>query len=233
VAISTTARKRQRPKTGQFVGYIRVSTDEQACSGLGLAAQRELIEREAAARSWELSAIHEDAGMTGTTLVGRPGLEAALSAVTSGQADGLVVAKLDRLSRSLLDFANLMERSRREQWGLVALDLGVDTSTPQGELMASVLATFAQFERRLIGERTKSALAAKAAQGVQLGRPRTIPESSIERILELRTNGLTYRAIADQLNAERVATGQGGQWHGPTVYRALKARDLVDATTND
>lgn len=89
---------------------------------------------------------------------------AALEAVEGGQADALCVAKLDRLSRSLLDFAGLMERSRKRGWSLVALDLGVDTSTPSGEMMASVLATFAQFERRLIGERTRAALAEKRAR---------------------------------------------------------------------
>jgi DNA invertase Pin-like site-specific DNA recombinase len=220
-----------RITTGRFVGYVRVSTDEQSLSGLGLAAQREVIQREATIRSWDLIEVFEDAGSSGRTLAGRPGLEAALQLVTSGEAEGLVVAKLDRLSRSLLDFAGLMERSHNEQWDLVALDLGVDTSTPQGELMAAVLATFAQFERRLIGQRTKAALAAKAARGVQLGRPRSIPDRSITRILELRVEGLTYRAVADRLNLEGVTTGHGGRWHGPTVYRALKSRGLLGERT--
>ena len=100
-------------------------------------------------------------------------LRLALEAIEAGTAEGLVVAKLDRLSRSLLDFAALMERGRKRGWNLIALDLGVDTSTPSGEMMASVLATFAQqFERRLIGQRTKDALAVKRSQGVVLGRPR-------------------------------------------------------------
>lgn len=88
-----------------------------------------------------------------------------------GDACTLVVSKLDRLSRSLVQFAELMERSRRKGWSLVALDLGVDTSTPAGEMMASVLASFAQYERRLIGQRTRDALAVKREQGVRLGRP--------------------------------------------------------------
>ena len=79
-----------------------------------------------------------------------------------------MVAKLDRLSRSMLDFAALMNAAQKQGWALVALDLGVDTSTPYGEMMANVLATFAQFERRLISQRTKEALAQKRAAGVQL-----------------------------------------------------------------
>ena len=142
----------------------------------------------------------------GRSLERRPGL----AAVESGRASGLVVAKLDRLSRSLLDFASLMERSRREGWSLIALDLGVDTSTPQGELMAPVLATFVQFERRLIGQRTKAALAELRAQGVTLGRPRSIDDEAIARAVRLRGDGLTWRAVADQLNAEGVPAGRNG-----------------------
>jgi DNA invertase Pin-like site-specific DNA recombinase len=224
----STTRRRHSPTPTRFVGYVRVSTEEQAASGLGLAAQRNLIKREASSRGWKLVKIYEDAGATGSSMAGRTGLLEALEAVSEGEADGLVVAKLDRLSRSLLDFAGLMQRSYNERWSLVALDLGVDTSTPQGELMASVLATFAQFERRLIGQRTKAALEVKRAQGVQLGRPRTIPQASIDRILELRDEALTYRAIAEKLNAENVPTGRDGEWHGPTVYRALKSRGLLD-----
>ena len=90
-----------------------------------------------------------------------------------------MVAKLDRLSRSLLDFAALMEQARSSGWNLVALDLGVDTSTPAGEMMASVLATFAQFERRLIGQRTKDALAVKRAKASSSGvRVRSAPPRS-------------------------------------------------------
>jgi hypothetical protein len=83
-----------------------------------------------------------------------------------------------------------MERSRRQCCALVALDLGVDTSTPAGEMMANVLASFAQYERRLIGQRTREALAVKKTQGVKIGRPRTLPENIRERIREERTNGL-------------------------------------------
>jgi DNA invertase Pin-like site-specific DNA recombinase len=202
-------------------GYIRVSTAEQADSGVGLEAQRAAITAEAARKGWELEHVYEDAGASGKSMNGRPGLQEALNAVERGEADALVVAKLDRLSRSLLDFASLMERARKGRWSLIALDLGVDTSTPAGEMMASVLATFAQFERRLIGQRTKDALAVKRAQGVQLGRPREQSEEAIDRIRELRASGMRPSQIARQLNEQGIGTPRGGRWHSPGVTRVL------------
>ena len=160
--------------SARVVGYIRVSTTEQGDSGAGLEAQRLAIKAEVVRRGWRLVGIHEDV-MSGSTVNGRHGLSEALAAVESGKARTLVVAKLDRLSRSLMDFAALMERSRKKGWSLVALDLGVDTTTPAGEMMASVVASVAQYERRLIGVRTKDAMAVKRSQGVRMGRPRLLP----------------------------------------------------------
>jgi DNA invertase Pin-like site-specific DNA recombinase len=93
-------------------------------------------------------------------------------------AKALVVAKLDRLSRSLVDFGSIMERARKKGWSLAALDLGVDTTTPAGEMIANAMATIAQFERHLIGERTKAALAVRKAQGAKLERPRALAEAT-------------------------------------------------------
>lgn len=89
----------------------------------------------------------------------------------------------------LLDFASLMARSQDEGWSLVALDLGVDTSTPAGEFMASVMASAAQWERRIIGQRSRDALAAKRAQGVQLGRRPSISLEVAAKIHALRAQG--------------------------------------------
>lgn len=203
----------------EAVGYIRVSTDEQADSGAGLEAQRRAITMAAQAREWNLVRIFEDGGASGKDLK-RPGLQAALEAIETGEAQILVVSRLDRLSRSLIDFAGLMERARKKGWGLAALDLGVDTSTPQGEMVASVMATFAQFERRLIGLRTKEALAVKRSQGVRLGRPPVVPAEVVERIRELRGRGLSYCEVARQLDEAGVPTPRGGRvWHDNTVRR--------------
>ncbi len=90
-------------------------------------------------------------------------------------------AKLDRLSASLLGVASLMEEARREGRAFVILTLGVDTTTPSWEMIANVMATFAQVERRLIGQRTKDALAVKKKEGVRLGRPVAVEAAVSER----------------------------------------------------
>lgn len=208
--------------TTRVLGYIRVSTTEQVDSGLGLAAQRKSIRSAAEQRGWDLVRVIEDRGVSARTL-DRPGLVEAIDAVERGEAHAILVAKLDRLSRSLLDFAGLMERSRRKGWAVIALDLGVDTTTPTGEMMANVLATFAQFERRIISQRTKDALAEKRSQGVKLGRPRTLPAEVVERIAAEREAGYSLAAIADGLNADGVPTSQGGASWYPSSIRAVLA----------
>ncbi len=208
------------------IAYMRVSTEEQARSGLGLEAQQDRITDEVDRRGWELAATITDDGMSGSNL-DRPGITEALTMIEAGDADALMVAKLDRLSRSLLDFAALMDRSRREGWALIALDLGVDTSTPSGEMMAAVMAAFAQYERRLIGQRTRDALAVKRAAGVRLGRPVGLPDDVRDRIAAERAAGDTLTAIADRLTAENVPTAQGGaRWWPSTVAAVVRSVQL-------
>jgi DNA invertase Pin-like site-specific DNA recombinase len=207
----------------RVIGYIRVSTEEQHSSGAGLAVQREQIVRECERRGWHLVDVVEDAGYSAKDLK-RPGVQAALEVLRLRAADTLVVHKLDRLSRSLLDFSGVMATAQRQGWALLALDCAVDTSTPAGEAMANVLATFAQFERRLISQRTKDALAIKRAQGVRLGRPRSLPAELVERISEERRSGRTLAAIATGLNEDNVPTAQGGaRWHASTVAAVLRS----------
>jgi DNA invertase Pin-like site-specific DNA recombinase len=189
-----------------------VSTSEQASSGAGLQAQRQAIIAECERRGWHLVETIEDAGYSARDLR-RPGIQEALQALEAGKASALVVAKLDRLARSMLDFSKLMAKATSEHWALVALDVAVDTSTPSGEAMANMLATFAQFERRLISQRTKEALAVKKASGVRLGRPPTMPPAVVRRIQRRRARGDSLRKIADDLNEAGVPTAQGGaQW---------------------
>ena len=97
--------------------------------------------------------------------------------LANGDAAALVVAKLDRLARSVHDFAGLVRIAEREGWGIVALDLGVDMTTPTGGLLANVTACVAEWERRIISLRTSEALAQRKAAGVQLGRPRSLDPS--------------------------------------------------------
>jgi DNA invertase Pin-like site-specific DNA recombinase len=216
----------RRPRTpvdpSIVVGYTRVSTAEQGDSGLGLTAQETAIRAECSRRGWTIAALHSDT-LSGKTLV-RPGLAEALEAVETGAAGGIIVAKLDRLSRSLVDFAGLMARAQAGGWNVVALDLGIDLATPAGEFMANVLASAAQWERRIIGQRTRDALAIKAAQGVRLGRPTTLAPDIAKRVVAAHASGAGWSTIARTLNAELVPTAHGGaRWHPSTVRAVVLA----------
>lgn len=206
------------------VGYVRVSTVEQANSGAGLAAQRAAIERACTDRGWPLLDVLVDAGVSGKTQA-RPGLDAALSLLETRAASVLVVAKLDRLSRSMRDLVNLLDRARASTWQLLALDVGLDTTSPHGEFHAHLIAAVAQLERRLISERTREALAAKAAQGVIIGRPSMVSPHVVRRIVTERAAGRTLQAIADTLNTDGIATTRGAPtWERSTVHRILRTR---------
>lgn len=204
------------------IGYARVSTRRQGEGGLGMEAQERTIRAWADQGGHELAGIESDVA-SGRTTRRRPGLDAALVQVRDG-AEVLVVAKLDRLSRSVIDFAVLVETAQREGWALVVLDIGVDLTTPHGRLVAGMLASVAQWERELIGERTRAALAEARAGGTRLGRPRLVPPEVERRIRRRRRAGWTLARIAETLTAEGTPTAHGGgRWHASTV-RAVLAR---------
>jgi DNA invertase Pin-like site-specific DNA recombinase len=212
------------------VAYVRVSTEEQEDSGAGLQAQRRAIESACTTRGWRLVHTYQDVA-SGRSLEKRPELQAAREAIRQGEASALVVAKLDRLSRSVIDAAQLIETARREGWNLVALDLGVDFSTAAGSAMAQMTAVFAELERRLIGERTRAALAVKKAQGVRLGRPATMEPRVRRRIVREHRAGASLRRIADKLNRDSVPTTHGGaSWHASTVRQAIRSAGLAKTT---
>lgn len=217
---------------GTVVAYLRVSTAEQAESGAGLAAQRAAITAEAERQGWTIVGWHTDEGLSGGLAPAkRPQLSAALEAVRTRQAAILVSAKLDRLSRSVRDAADLVEQSRREGWQLVTLDCAVDTSTPAGEAAASMMSVFSQLERRLISERTRSALAARKAAGVQLGTPTQVPDAVLVRIITEAAEGRSLRKIAQGLMADDILTGSGRPtWHPPQVQRALDCQRAQQLT---
>ena len=128
--------------------------------------------------------------------------------------------------------ADLAERSRpkgkQEGWGLILLDIDVDTSSPNGEFMLNVMGSAAQWERRIISQRTKDALAVKRAQGVRLGRPSTLSRELVERIVRERRAGASLSAIADALTDEGVPTAHGGaRWWPATVRKVLAGQDAA------
>jgi DNA invertase Pin-like site-specific DNA recombinase len=199
----------------RVIGYARTSTDEQTN---GMEHQVAMLRAEAAKRGWGIQIVEEHA--SGKTLARRPLLTDVLLRLDAHKADALLVTKLDRLARSMLDFVAVLERSRKKKWALISLDLGLDTSTPVGEFSANTLMAVAQLERQLIAQRTREGLAAVKARGVQLGKPSTVPESTQKRITELRERDCkTWRAIASILNVENIAAPAGGNWQPMSARR--------------
>jgi DNA invertase Pin-like site-specific DNA recombinase len=222
-----------------MIGYLRVSTEEQANSGLGLDAQHETIQRYADAHGWDV-VWYEDAGVSAKSM-DRPALQEALDRLGTTprhrDVDGLVVAKLDRLSRSVHDFSGILKLASSRKWSVVAIDLGVDTSTPTGKLVANVMMSVAEWEREVIGERTSAAMQAAKRQGKHMGRYSTLPETTADRLLELRRTR-TLAATADTLNDEGLFTATGARWTEHSVCktqhrlnRDAEARRLREASS--
>ncbi len=224
----TAPRRRFRTASAEsVVSYLRCSSDEQAVSGLGIEAQRDSITSYADRKGLTIVAEFVDAGISAKSLKGRPGALAALDAVRAGRAAGILVAKMDRLSRSVIDGASLMDEARSSGWTLHFADVDIDTSTPAGEMAANVIISASQYERRLISQRTRDALKAKRARGEQLGRPSALPDDVIVRIITARERGDSLRAIAAGLTADGVSTAKGGDWYACTIKSVLEGQDAA------
>lgn len=210
------------------VGYVRVSTEEQASQGVSLEAQTEKVKAYASLYDIELVEIITDAGVSAKTL-DRPGLNKALGMLESGEAQALVIVKLDRLTRSVRDLDHLLENYFADKFSLMSVSEQVDTRTASGRLVLNVLMSVAQWERETIGERTSQALQHKKAQGEHIGgvgfgykvTAKKLTQSkeheTVTAIVEMRGQGMTLTAIADKLNSEGIKTARGGKWYPTTV----------------
>lgn len=237
----------------QAVGYLRVSTDSQADSGAGLEAQRHSIEAYAARHGLEVRSWHCDAGISGAAdLADRPALAAAVADLRRG--DVLIVAKRDRLGRDTF-VVGMIERVIVKRGASIASADGVGNGdSAADQFMRSILDAASQFERGLIRQRTRSALAAKRRAGKVTG---TVPfgwrlastdrdpatgdlldstlvevpeEQTILRLIgELRDAGMSFAAIADHLNDARLATKQGRKWHASTIRSVLTRQAALAA----
>lgn len=226
-------RRATRPTNAptRAIGYLRVSTDEQVESGAGLDAQRATITDRAAREDWTVG-LTADEGLSGKNITDRPALLEALDTLDHGDADVLVAAKLDRVSRSTADFSKLLDRSRKHGWRLVLVDLGVDTSTDAGRFVARTIANAAEYERDLISSRTRDGMAAKRAQGIRLGAPSQVPAEVVARILSDRKTGVSIRKIAAALTTDGIPTAKGGAcWSSGTVQGVLAGQDAAKITT--
>lgn len=216
------------------IGYVRVSTQEQASEGYSLAAQEAKIRQYADLYGLDLVGVIADGGVSAKS-IDRPGLAEALRRLESGEAEALVILKLDRLTRSVADWNLLIDRYFGKAVALMSVSDQIDTRTAGGRLVLNVLVSVAQWEREAIGERTAAALAHKKAQGEAIGRPGYGFEirdgrlaevegeaSVVARVAALRAEGLTLQQIADTLNGEGIATKRGGRWAPQTVANLLK-----------
>jgi DNA invertase Pin-like site-specific DNA recombinase len=223
----TTAKQKARAQASTcVVGYLRCSTDEQAESGLGLDAQRAAVEAACAAKGWTVSEWCVDEGVSGSVApADRPAMARALRLLDSREAGALVAAKVDRLARDLHDLTGLLRRAERDEWAVVALDLGVDTTTPVGRMLVGILGSVAEWERATIRQRTRDALAAKKAGGARLGRPVSAESAPARnRLRELLHDRLPLGTIAATLNAEGYTTPTGLRW---TWRHVQKTRDSL------
>lgn len=194
---------------------------------LGVDAQLEVVRAEVCRRGWNLVGTLADRAVSGATPPDqRPQLGPALKRLDAGRVDVLVVQRLDRITRSLADWALLVERSQKRGWAIVAVAEGIDLASPAGEMVAGMLAAVAQFERRLISSRTREAMAAAKARGRRLGRP--VQQSPVARTMavEMRQQGATLAQIADALTDARIPTALGGRWWRSTVRSLLESQRL-------
>lgn len=219
------------------IGYVRVSSEEQAASGLSLESQRERIRAYCVARGWELADIVTDAGWSASTLE-RPGMELVQRLMREKLVDAVVAVKLDRLTRSVRDLHELLSLSTDTGVGLVSVTENMDTTSAAGRLMLNMLAAMAEWEREVIAERTVAALAVKKARGERVSRYATMGQEDGERgehereALELvhgilAAGGASLRAIAAQLAERGYRNRAGKPYHASAVQRMVER--IMDA----
>lgn len=221
-----------KPRT--VVGYLRVSTEEQEASGLGLADQEMKVRNYCSLYGLELVGLYIDAA-SGKDLR-RPGLEAALGDLEAGRAGGLIVAKLDRLTRSVRDLGTLIGQYFGK-FDLVVVAEQVDTRTAGGRLVLNLLVSVAQWERETIGERTRDALRVKRRQGKKTGGGvpfgfdlasdgETLVENEADQAVirkanRLRKAGHGFYTVARRLNEQGHRTKRGGLFNQSIISKIL------------
>src|SRR5271169_4155055 len=205
------------------IGYVRVSTDKQAERGSSLEAQAEKIRAMALVQGAELSDIIVESGESAKSL-NRPGMTRLLALVDAGKVRAVIVAKLDRFTRSVKDLCELLERFERKGVALVSVAESLDTGSAAGRLVLNIMAAVSQWEREAIGERTRDALKHKRTQGERVGNIRfgfrlagdgehleqnPAEQAAIEQVRTLRSQGYSMRRIAAVLNHRAYRTRRG------------------------
>ena len=225
----------------KVIGYIRVSTGKQEESGLSLEVQEAKVRQYCELYELELSEVIVDAGESAKTL-SRLGVQRALDLLKSGVAQGLVVAKLDRLTRNIRDMNYLIEEIFNTS-SLFSVTDQVDTRSPSGRLVLNILMSVAQWEREEIGARTKVAMEQLKKKGKYTGgktplgwildeEGHEVPNEKEQELIKLvrryRSNGLTYQVIADDLSNSNFTTRTG-----KLKFSKSAAKRINDAETTE
>ena len=204
--------------------YLRVSTDEQVSSGLGLDAQEAEARRYAESRGWTVAAVVTEPATSGKAHpLTRSAFSEAVALLDACDAGTLLVRRQDRVSRRVRHLLDVIAHADANGWGIATTDGRLDTASAAGRLQVNVMASVAEYEADVIAERTREALAAKREQGTRLGRPSTLPAEVRARIVAERQAGATLTAIAHGLNRDAVPTARGGAcWRQSSVSAALR-----------
>lgn len=232
------ARTTPTPQTMRVAAYLRVSTDEQARSGLGIEAQRAQVRAMATVKGWPAPTEYVDNGISGTKVLrSREHMRALLAAIEGGEIDALIVPALDRLGRTTRIILDGVDYFAEHGVTFVSCRESFDTSTPAGQFTLTIFAALAQMERDVIAGRTKGALAVKQTRDGEVGGNmpygyRREPGGGIvvdqstaafaRRVFVLRRQRLTMRAIAAAMNADGVPGPKGGTWWASSVREVLR-----------
>ena len=205
--------------------YARVSTQMQVEDGISLDAQEKQLRYAAESQGYEVEILREE-GRSGKSIKGRPVLKKALEDLDNGKAQALFVTRLDRLARSTRDFLDIVDRSHKNNWRRALLDLGLDTATYQGRFVVTIMSAMAEMERGMISLRSRDVHQDRRNNGkvwgVDLGPLPLINETVIDRIINERNVGLSYKMIANNLNNDLIPTVLGGEkWYASTVRKAF------------
>ena len=224
----------------KLVGYTRVSTIDQR-DNTSLDDQKTKIESYAIAMGHQIVKTFSDS-ISGKRADNRPDLQKAIAMLQSGEADGLIVAKLDRLGRNVRDILALVDDVLKpSDKALILLDLAIDTSTPAGRMVLTMMAALAEMERSLIRERVERGRAVKhEAGGYAYGAPQfgqkaenkeLVADESEQAVIEVirrhRRSGKSPQAIADFLNTGNYPTKRGGIWQHTTVRGIIKRLQIA------
>lgn len=239
----------------KLVGYARVSTDEQASTGVSPEAQKERLALQSKILGHDLIRVEYDPGISGRE-IRRPGLQRVIKALETGEAEGLIVTKLDRLTRSLLHFCRLVESHFKKPapYRLLSCAEPVDLDTPSGRMMAYLLVLFAQFEVEITVERTQTSMSHKRLKGQRLGTipfgfsldpsssdsegkpcdliPNLTEMETLKLILQMKNQGISNREIAETLNESKIPSRSPrkngpSRWHHSTIAQILKRTPIL------